>query len=299
MEAIKTDDVVENVLFQANAEVGKNFQSDVLLLSAPMVFGVDDFVRSEIESMNEGEELNQKLVVILETTGGYVETVERIVSVFRRHYEEVDFVVPNFAYSAGTVLVLSGDNIYMDYYSVLGPIDPQFELEGGDLVSGMGYISKYNELIRAINAVSDDEIGTVRAELSFLLKKFDPAKIFHIEQAIKHSQDLLRDWLPKYKFKDWVETETQKIAVTPQYKAERAEHIATVLGDAEHWHSHGRGISMRDLANDAIGLQVIDFGENEGLNYNIRHYHGLFNDYTQKMGMKSAIHSSHRLRRIH
>ncbi len=49
-----------------------------------------------------------------------------MVSVMRKHYKEVSFIVPSHAYSAGTVLVLSGDKIYMDYYSVLGPIDPQY-----------------------------------------------------------------------------------------------------------------------------------------------------------------------------
>jgi ClpP class serine protease len=55
--------------------------------------------------------------------------VERIVSVFRKHYDIVEYVVPNYAYSASTILVLSGDEIYLDYYSVLGPIDPQMEDE--------------------------------------------------------------------------------------------------------------------------------------------------------------------------
>jgi len=55
-----------------------------------------------------------------------METIERIVAVMRNHYESVSFIIPNFAFSAGTVLALSGDEIYMDYYSVLGHIDPQY-----------------------------------------------------------------------------------------------------------------------------------------------------------------------------
>ena len=77
---------------------------------------------------------------MLETNGGYMETAERLVSVMRSHYERVSFVIPNYAYSAGTILALSGDSIYLDYFSVLGPIDPQFtDTEGKQLLSGVGY----------------------------------------------------------------------------------------------------------------------------------------------------------------
>ena len=48
-----------------------------------------------------------------------------MVETLRHHYDIVDFVVPTHAYSAGTIFVMSGDSIYMDYYSRLGPIDPK------------------------------------------------------------------------------------------------------------------------------------------------------------------------------
>lgn len=302
MDTVKSEDVVESTLYSGNLELSKIFEADVVILAAQMAFGLDDIVRSEIEkikeSNSESDPTVNKLVVFLETTGGYIEVVERIVEVFRRHYSEVEFVIPNFAYSAGTVLALSGDEIYMDYYSVLGPIDPQFETETGDIVPGMGYVSKYNSLMKKINSVNSDEIDSVKAEMAFLLKKFDPAKIFNIEQAIKHSQELVEQWLPAYKFKNWNKTRTRELEVSEGYKKERAQKIAAILGDAEHWHSHGRGISMRELDSEKIGLKVVDFGADPKLNTNIRHYYGLFSDYLQTTGIKAALHSKRRLRRI-
>lgn len=307
MDAIKADEIVQATLSQGNSVLGKLMDADVMAISAPMMFGLDDVIKNEIENMNEDdeeenidestEEPTDRLVVMLETTGGYIEVVERIVSVFRKHYKEVCFLVPNYAYSAGTVLALSGDELYMNYYSVLGPIDPQFETENGRSVPGMGYIAKYNSLIKTINSVEDDKIGSVRAEMSFLIKKFDPAQLFHIEQAIKHSQELLEKWLPKYKFKSWKKTASGK-SVSADYKKERAKKIAQVLGNAEHWHSHGRGISMTELESDAIGLKVNDFGADENLSANITHYHGLLSDFMAVSGMKAAIHTRHRLRRV-
>ena len=306
MDAIKADEIVQNTLAHGNKALGDLMKADVVAISAPMMFGLDDVIKNEIENMNEeGEELDgdapapspDRLVVMLETTGGYIEVVERIVSVFRKHYKEVCFLVPNYAYSAGTVLALSGDELFMNYYSVLGPIDPQFEMENGKSVPGMGYISKYKSLLKTINSVPDDQIGSVRAEMSFLIKKFDPAHLFHIEQAIKHSQELLEKWLPLYKFRSWKKTETGK-KVTDAYKLDRAKKIAEVLGNAEHWHSHGRGISMTELESDSIGLKVNDFGADPALSANVTHYHGLLSDFMAVSGMKAAIHTRHRLRRV-
>jgi len=49
----------------------------------------------------------------------------RIVIAFRHFYPDLWFIIPNFAMSAGTVLTMAGDRIFMDYYSTLGPINPQ------------------------------------------------------------------------------------------------------------------------------------------------------------------------------
>ena len=89
---------------------------------------------------------------LITTTGGFIEVVQRIVATLRKHYSIVDFVVPNYAYSAGTVLVMSGDAIHMDYYSRLGPIDPQVETPGGQSVSALGYLERYDQLLRKANS---------------------------------------------------------------------------------------------------------------------------------------------------
>ena len=303
MDAISADDIVDRTLAHGNSHLSTSLKADVLALFAPMDFGLDNIIKNEIENLvddvdDERPSKPNRLVVVLETTGGYIEVVERIVGVFRKHYRMVDFIIPNYAYSAGTVLALSGDNIYMNYYSVLGPIDPQFVMDDGRPVPGMGYVAKYKSLLKTINAVADDQVGTVRGELAFLLRKFDPALIFSIEQAIRHSQELIEQWLPDYKFKNWKTKKTSGEPVTKAFKIERAKKIAEILGDAEHWHSHGRGIPMAELQSGKIGLLVKDFGENKKLNTNITHYHGLFANYMELKGYKAAIHTRNRIRRV-
>ena len=298
MDTIRADEIIEITLSQANESLSSIVDGDVLFLCAPLDFGVDDFIRDEVEGLAENDDKKRKLVVLLETHGGFIETVERIVSVFRKHYRIVEFIVPNYSYSAGTVLALSGDEIYMDYYSVLGPIDPQFRTEAGRQAPGMGYIAKYRQLLAAINEADEGQVSSKKAELAFLLKKFDPADLFRIEQSIRHSESLIVEWLPRYKLKGWKKTETRGATVTRAIRQERARKIAKVLGDAEEWHSHGRGISRRDLESEKIGLKTVDFGADPRLNAGVRHYYGLCRDYMAKKGFNSALHTRNRLRRI-
>ena len=54
--------------------------------------------------------------------------------------------------SAGTILPLSGNAIWTDYCSVLGPIDPQVPSQDGHkYLPALGYLVRYQELIDKTN----------------------------------------------------------------------------------------------------------------------------------------------------
>jgi ClpP class serine protease len=270
--------------------------ADVLALMSPIEYGVDDAIREAIEDRFERlskdkKNRRKKLAVLLETVGGYIEVVARIAHTLRHHYpDHVSIVVPNFAYSAGTVLAMAGDAIYMDYYSVLGPIDPQVEREQRDgskrAVPVLGYLTKYAELVKK------SEKGTLTmAEANFLLEQFDPGELYEFEHAVNLTNSLLIEWLVKYKFKDWNETETNKTPVTLEKKKVRAAEIAKKLGDVEEWHSHARGISMAVLNDPArINLKIDDFGKNKVLNEAIRLYHRALWEYSSIRGLVGSLH---------
>lgn len=289
MDAIKTDDIIKQLLRDKCLALEEKLLGEVLLIRAPMAPGLDDAVRREIEDIASQSGCRNQLVVVLETNGGSIEVVERISDVFRHHFESVIFVIPNVAYSAGTVLTLSGDAIYMDYYSVLGPIDPQIRNREGRWVPGLGYLEKYNALIEKSRR---GEITP--AELEFLIRKFDPAELFALEQAKQHSSDLIERWLCQYKFKDWTHRQASGDAVDDTYKAQRAKDIAALLGDAKEWNSHGRGIPLRVLESDKIKLKINNFGDEPDLNRAIREYYDLFIDYCGKLGAEIALHTKRR-----
>lgn len=66
-----------------------------------MMSPLDNVFREIIEGLTETKKTKEgHLIVVLETVGGYIETAQRMVSVMRKHYKEVSFIVPSHAYSA-------------------------------------------------------------------------------------------------------------------------------------------------------------------------------------------------------
>ena len=144
-ELAGANDVVERHLDQSLGNLEKQFGATVLVFVGPLIPTVEEQVRKAVEQ-HTPENGSGKLVVVLETPGGSVIVVEKLVRLFRRYYKSVEYIIPNSAMSAGTVLALSGDVIHMDYFSVLGPIDPQVQ-KGGRLVPALGYLIQYERLI--------------------------------------------------------------------------------------------------------------------------------------------------------
>ena len=273
--------LIEDQLAGHLSEIETVLDADALTFIGPIVYGADDFIRDEIEAITPKR---PRLAFMLETTGGYIEVAQRIADTLRHHYGHVEFIVPNFAMSAGTVLVMSGDSIYMDYYSILGPIDPQVERSGRAMVPALGYLEQYERLIKK----AQKGIITT-AEISYLIHHFDPAELYNYEQARELSISLLKEWLVRYKFKNWTKTATRGIEVTSRMREKRADDIAKLLNNIQHWHSHGRGISLEVVRRD-LRLQVEDFGERPELGGKIRAYYKLLQGYMMRRAHEIVLH---------
>ena len=257
--------------------------SHLLSISGSLVAGVDDLVRRAVEGRAGSRQ--KKLTVLLTTAGGYIEIVQRMVDTLRHHYRVVDFIVPNYAFSAGTVLALSGDAIHMDYYSRLGPIDPQLERTAGRMVPALGYLIQWERLL----AKAKD--GTITLpEVQLMLEGFDQAELYQYEQARELSISLVEEWLAKYKFKNWKMTETSHTKVTPTMRKTRAKAIASELNNTDRWHVHGHGISMEVLRRD-LNLLIDDYEKDAAKAGLVKKYYGLLDDYMVKIGNGGMIHT--------
>lgn len=257
--------------------------ADVFVYYGELIDGVEANVKQIIEQICSDGQKHEELYVLLTTTGGSLNPVKRIVNIFRNFYKEVNFIIPDYAYSAGTVMCCSGDKIYMDYYSVLGPIDPQVRNKDGKFVAALGYLDKINELIEKAkrNELTNAEF--------IILKDFDLAELRAYEQARDLAVDLLVEWLPKYKFKNWSIHSSSQTPVTEEDKRNRAIEIAQNLSDNKEWKSHGRPISRVELGR--LKLQIDKLEDNQEAYKAVTAYHELMTDYVQKYSMQRFIHT--------
>lgn len=274
------DATLKDNLGKGLSTIEELLECDVMTIIAPIVPGLDQIVRDALEAISSKKD---KLLVIHDTGGGVVEVVDRMVGAIRNFYDDVTFLVPDRAMSAGTIFVLSGDQIMMDYFSCLGPVDPQI-VRNGELVPALSYLSQFERLNKK---AADGQLTT--AEFA-LLERLDLGELHQFEQARELSNELLVKWLCQYKFKNWEKTETRGVEVDEEMKLTRATEIAKILSDNERWHSHGRGLNLAIMEQE-IGLKINDYTENVELTKFIRNYFHLLRDYMQREGLYSFVHT--------
>lgn len=280
------DRSIYEIINKRSLELEDELKSDVLFYHGgilPQYFRqFRDFVEALRSKSKRGE---NTISVVLRTGGGSAETTERMVGVLRKHYDQVNFVVPDIAMSAGTILCMSGDKIYMDYASTLGPIDPQVPTpDTGDYVPALGYLDKVEEITKKGQLAPADVV---------MLKTLDLAKLALFEQARDLSVDLLKKWLVEYKFKNWTVHRTTQpgTTVTDDQKAERAEQIARDLANHRMWRSHGRNLDVGKLT--ALRIEIEDYSDNIGLRDAVRAYNDPLTGFVDRMGIEFVLHSHH------
>ena len=275
------DTHIRDQLTRHLGEIEKRLDADVVAIISPILPGLEQDLR-QLMDMLRGKK--DSVAVILDTPGGIVEVVERMVTALRSVYDGVTVIVPDRAMSAGTILALSADRIMMDHLSCLGPIDPQIEKDG-KLVPALSYLNQYERLNKKAQK------GVLTTAEYALLNKLDLGELYQFEQARELSQDLLVKWLSQYKFKNWTKTETKQKRVTKNMKVQRAKHIAELLNDPGKWHSHGRAIDMKTLRGEEINLEIEDFERDPDLSHAIRKYFDLLKDYMIREQLVSFVHT--------
>ncbi|ADE39190.1 SDH family Clp fold serine proteinase [Candidatus Puniceispirillum marinum] len=284
MESDLLDRSIIDLIHDRARRVEKLLGADVVFYSGQIHPAYFRTFRDFIEEVKKRSEIETNAIAMfLRTPGGAVEAAERMVSVLRKHYKDVYFVVPDVAMSASTILCMSGDKIYMDYASSLGPVDPQvLSPDTGEYLPAMGYLDKVE--------VITDKNELAPADVVFL-RRLDLGMLALYEQSRDLSIDLLKKWLVKYKFKDWNEHQKTKKGqpVTLQEKTKRAEEIATELANHRKWRTHGRNIDIIKLQE--MRLIIDDYSDNEDLKSAIREYNDPLTGYIDRTGQNFYMHN--------
>lgn len=205
--------------------------------------------------------------IILETPGGSGEVAEDIVKLIRGKFSNVGFIIPGAAKSAGTIMVMSGDEILMEPASSLGPIDAQ--------VSQNGKVFSAHAFLEGLEKIKSEVQNTQTLNMAYIpiLQGISPGEIQRCENALNFAKVLVTNWLANYKFKDWNIHSSTGIPVTSEEKENRAAAIAENLCNHSYWLTHGRSIKINDLRQ--MRLTISDYSENAPLYDAIRRYHTL------------------------
>jgi len=146
-------------------------------------------------------------------------------------------IVPDYAKSAGTLMVLGTDSVVMSDTSELGPIDPQIILADGNGNRIRHSVQSYLDAYASHSAVLAKDPDDITAQI--MLKKLDPATVKLFEAVRDRARVFAEDQLKRGMFRNgsgnWTQTASQ-------------------LLDTGRWLSHGQMISWQDAK--VIGLNV-------------------------------------------
>ena len=173
--------------------------------------------------------------LLLHTGGGSIDAAEKLTRMVRSKVGAATFriIVPDFAKSAGTLMVLGADSVVMSDMSELGPIDPQMPLFG-TWQSVQNYLDAYHTHAETLRNDPSD----VAAQI--MLGKLEPAILKQCEVATDRARQAAEGLLLHGMFRNggnWSKTASELLETT-------------------RWLSHGQMISWEDARDPAIGLVV-------------------------------------------
>jgi ATP-dependent protease ClpP protease subunit len=144
-----TTQVVSNTL----EDVEKRRDSKIIIIKHQKQSNILGNVFSSSDSLDNEDALtfiktlrnvpnDKTLEIILHTPGGSLTAASVIVNAILNHQGIVRVYIPQYAMSAGLIIALAADEIYLDHNAYMGPADPQIAL-GYSASTILHYTEKY------------------------------------------------------------------------------------------------------------------------------------------------------------
>ena len=179
----------------------------------------------------------KKVDVLLHSPGGQADATERIVGILRSKFEEVNFLIPHSAYSAATMLALSGNRIFLHPSAVLGPIDPQ--------VNGVPARSIKNGFEKVKKKISEEGPESLPAYIP-LIEKYSIDLLELCDDSEKLSQKLVGMWLKEFMFNG------------EDGKNDIIEKATAFFSDYDEHLTHSRPFSFNKLSHLNLKIELAD-----------------------------------------
>jgi hypothetical protein len=159
-----------------------------------------------------------------------------LVALLTNKFQEVNFLIPHSAYSAATMLALSGNHIILHPSATLGPIDPQ--------INGIPARSIKRGFENAKKKIAKEGPETLPAYIP-LIEKYSLDLLELCEDSEKLAKELVSTWLKKYMFKN--EVVGRKIGKIVRYLSDYDKHLM-----------HSRPLSSKKLAEFGLKIEFAD-----------------------------------------
>lgn len=195
----------------------------------------------------------REIDIVLVTPGGLGTQINSFVNVLRPRFDRVSFILLDKAMSAGTMYIMSGDEIIMSKQSRFGPIDPQTRNNKGEMVAEQSLLIALNTIRQRGEDMINKGKNPFWTDIE-LLHTIDARDIGRALIASQYSIDMVTSFLYYYKFRSWT-THSNGRPVTNQEKETRAARIAKLQCDHSHWKNHGYTIN-RDVAFGTCKLKI-------------------------------------------
>ncbi len=206
------------------------------------VFTIQDFLQIPSHKVD--------LVLILHTNGGFSLSAERIINVCRNYCNRNNFkfwvIVPQKAKSAGTIIALGADKIFLMDSAELGPVDPQFIIEdrNGNRTSEPAFL-----IVDTIEELIDDR--------NLFQRLFKKTKSVH-----NLSERLKLNLISQGNYPMYIKASNElslsdkiidKIALDKISKEEKIDMTDfDIFKDPHITNSHGRSITLSDLNGNGL-----------------------------------------------
>lgn len=206
-------------------------------IDLPDVDGFTDLINSVSNNC-------KSIDVLLHSPGGRPDATERIVGILRNKFNEVNFLVPHSAYSAATMLALSGNGVVLHPSATLGPIDPQVGIPTKEgMTRFVPAKSILNGFAKAKKFIKNEGPETLPAYIP-LIEKYSLDLFELCEDSEKLSKELVSTWLKKYMFAD-IKNNGRKIKKAASYFSDYNTHKV-----------HSRPLTPDKLAGFGLKLEI-------------------------------------------
>lgn len=216
----------------------------------------------------------KEIDIVLVTPGGLANQVVNFVNTLRPRFDKVNFILLDMAMSAGSIFIMSGDEIVMSERSKFGPIDPQVPNKEGRFVPAQSILLAINDIKERGQIALSNGRQPDWTDIQ-LLKNIDIREVGAALGASNYSIQITQEFLENYKFASWDAHSHSKKPVTKRDRKNRAKKVAEILCDHTKWKSHGHFID-REVAFNVCKIKITHSETIAGLDKAMRRMWALF-----------------------